>query len=289
MKKIKLISDSSCDLNAIETQAHNIEIVPFSVSFDDVIYLKENVDITIEEFYKKLEDDSAFAKTSLPSVNLYLEAFESAVKEDLDVICVTISSKFSGSYQSAINAKNIILEDYPDAKIEIIDSLLAAYAQGEFVLFANKLIDKGLSLEEIVPILLENRKNSVFYLTVSTLKYLQKGGRIGKAQALAGELLNVVPVIAMTNGELVSMTKVRGMKKASSTLNKLALEFVNNNNYDINECSSYVLSCNADVSNLTKKLEEDGFTNVISRQVGVTITAHTGTSINAIGISRFTE
>ncbi len=226
MNKIKLVSDSSCDLTKEEINELNLDIVPFSVSFDDTNYFRENIDITLDEFYEKLSTPDVFAKTSLPSVNLYLDVFEKAVKDGLDVLCLTLSSKLSGSYQSAVNAKNILLEDYPDAKIEIIDSMQASIAQGALVLFAHKLIKSGKTLLETTEILSKNRENVSFYLTVNTLKYLQKGGRIGKTQALAGELLNVHPIISIQDGELIPATKVRGQKKAASTLIKLANEFV---------------------------------------------------------------
>ncbi len=289
MNKIKLISDSSCDFSADDIRLFDADIVPFSVSFDDTTYLRENIDITLDEFYEKLKDPNVFAKTSLPSVNLYIEAFEKAIKEGKDILCFTISSKFSGSYQSAVNAKQIILEDHPTAKIEIVDSLSVVAGQGALIKFANKLIENGKTLDEVYATVVENRSNICLYLTVNTLKYLQKGGRIGKASALAGELLNISPILSLEDGELQSVSKVRGQKKANATLSKLALDFLNEKNKTFDTCEVFALNCVEDIAPLTSKLEEDGFKNIQHRNIGITITAHTGISITAVCVTCFNE
>lgn len=289
MRNIKLISDSSCDFTKEDIALHNVDIVPFSVSFDDVNYLKEDIDIDKYDFYKRLEEPDVFAKTSLPSVNLYLETFEKNIKNGNDILCLTISSKLSGSYQSAINAKNILLEDYPNAKIEVIDTLQATFAQGLLVEFADSLIKKNKSLEDIVDIVLKNRSNVNIYLSVSSLKHLQKGGRISKASGLAGDILNVNPIIRLFDGELIPISKVRGQKKAFSCVAKLCEEFLEEKKDNAGNASYYILTCIEDISPLAKKFEYSEFTPIQYRNIGVTISAHTGITVFGGLIAKFSE
>lgn len=289
MNKIKLVSDSSCDLTQVEIDRLNIEIVPFSISFDDTTYLRENIDITLNEFYEKMSDPNVFAKTSLPSVNLYIEAFTRALQDECDILCFTISSKLSGSYQSAVNAREIVLEDYPDAVIKIIDSEQAAIAQGLLVNYAFDLINNGKTIDQTYEIVMKNRQNITIYLTVNTLKYLQKGGRIGKVQAIAGELLNVLPIIQLKDGELLSVSKVRGNKKALSTISSLCDKFLVQNSVDKQNCNVFVYNCVEDIEPLKEKLLSDGFNDIKETKIGITIAAHTGISITGACISHFVD
>ncbi len=288
-QNIKLISDSSCDFKTEEINKYNIEIIPFSCTFDDVTYLRENIDISQEEFYKKLEDPNVFAKTSLPSTNLYFEAFEKAVKNGDSVLCLCLSSALSGSYQSAINAKNMILEDYADAKVVVIDTLQASFTQGLLIEFAYELIQKGKSLEETEQIILKNRDNINLFLSVNSLKYLVKGGRISKAAGLAGDLLNVFPIIQMKKGALDNINKVRGQKKQVTSLVSYAVDFAKEKNYNIGDARVVVYHCVEDVTAIKEKAEAEGFNVSKIGTIGVTITAHTGPSIVGICVACFEE
>ncbi len=289
MSTIKLISDSSCDFTEEEILQYNIDIVPFSVSFDDVTYLQENIDITKEVFYEKLGDPNVFAKTSLPSVNLYLEVFEKAYKEGQEILCFTLSSKLSGSYQSAENAKRIMQEDYPDCKIEVVDTLQVSVSQGALIKFGDTLIKKGKTLEEVASIVRKNTSNIELTLTVSTLKYLQKGGRIGKVSAIAGDVLQLSPIINVVDGELVSRAKVRGNKKAILYCVNSLKDFAQEHNMKIEDCHVYAYTCTTDIDPLIKKLNEEGFNNLTMTNVGVTVTAHTGVTIYGTCIYYFEE
>ncbi len=289
MNNIKLISDSSCDFTADEIKNLDITIIPFSCTFDDNTYLRENIDITKEEIYEKFNDPSVFAKTSLPSVNTFFEAFEEAVKEGKEVLCFNISSGFSGSYQSAVTAKNMLLEDYPNARIEIIDTKLFSVGQGALIHFAHSLLQKGKSLTETAEIVLKNRARVSMVLTASTLKYLIRGGRIGKMQGLAGELLNIAPIIAMKDGELHNVDKVRGQKKAISSMADYSTNFAKSNNFELENCKAYIFRCTEDVEPLKAKIVESGYNTPEVRQLGVTITVHIGTTVTGICTTCFEE
>ncbi len=287
--KIKFVSDSSCDFTRDEINEYNIDIVPFSCTFDDINYLRENIDITQDEFYKKLEDPSVFAKTSLPSTNLYFEAFEKAIKNGEDVLCFCLSSGLSGSYQSAINAKNMILEDYENANVVVIDTQQASFTQGYLIKFAFELVKKGKTLKETEEIVLKNRENITLFLSVNSLKYLVKGGRISKSAGLAGDLLNVFPIIQINNGVLDNINKVRGQKKQISTLANYATDFVKAKGFEPNQSELTVYHCVEDVTLLKDKVIAEGFNVSEIKKIGVTITAHTGPSVIGVCIACLKE
>lgn len=285
MKKIKLISDSSCDLTKDEVESLDVSIAPFTTTFDGVTYLKEGIDISIDEFYVNLQDESLHAKTSLPSVNDYIELFEEAVKNDFDILCLTISSGLSGSSGSARTARDIVLGDHKDAKIVIIDTLNATAGQAHFVKFANELINSGLSLEEIEQICLKNTHNSRSYVTVSSLKYLHKGGRVSAGSAIVGDILNVNPIIEFKDGVLTPIAKTRGRKKALQAVTDYALEFAKDKK--ISHVTIANVISNDDAEALVLKWKDLGYNDVDIRNVGVTISAHTGSTVVGVAVSCF--
>ena len=154
MSEYCIISDGSCDLPKDLAAKENITVVPFYVSFDEKNYMKEGVDIGVRDFYQKMVDNKGvFPKSSLPSVQDYMEVFEPIIKQGKGIVCICITSKFSGSLQSATNAKNILLETYPDAKIEVIDSMVNTVLQGLFVLEAAKMCKAGVPMEACKPLI----------------------------------------------------------------------------------------------------------------------------------------
>lgn len=218
MNTYKIIADTSCDIPVSLMKANHITYVPFHVSFDQENYLEELRDITPDEFYNKINAEKLFPKTSLPSVQSYMDAMEAALKEGNDVLCLCLSSKFSGSFQSAVNAGNILSESYPDHIIRVVDTTCATACEGMMVLEACRMRDAGLDIETTVQKLEALKNSACLYVTVDSLEHLQKGGRIGKASAMAGTILNIKPIIAMRDGELQPESKVRGSKKALKTI-----------------------------------------------------------------------
>lgn len=214
MSTYKIIADTSCDIPASLMAQKEITYVPFNVSFDQENYLEELKDITPDEFYDKINAEKLFPKTSLPSVQAYMDAMEPILKEGKDVLCICISAKFSGSFQSAVNAGNILSEDYPDRKIKVVDSACATATEGMLVLEACRMRDAGMDLNAVAEKLDALKETARIFVTVDSLEHLQKGGRIGKASAMAGTILNIKPIIAMKDGELHPESKVRGSKKA---------------------------------------------------------------------------
>ncbi|ONI44442.1 EDD domain protein [Candidatus Epulonipiscioides gigas] len=226
MEEIILFSDSSCDLTPNLIKSYNINLVPFYVCFEKEIYLKANEDISIDEFYTKLRVPKTFPKTSLPSINDYCEKFKPFLQQGKNIICICLSSIFSGSYASAVNARELLLDEFPNAKIEIIDSQAATGQQGLIVLETAQMIKDGLSFDEVVRIAKLIREDSRIFFYVDTLEYLEKGGRIGKVSAFLGAVLNIKPIICLKEGELFPITKVRGKKKAAEKVAASMSEYV---------------------------------------------------------------
>lgn len=235
MKPYKIFSDSSCDLTKDLLEKYNITTVPFYVSFDKENYMKEIEEISIADFYKKLTSEKVYPKTSLPSVMDYSTYFEKAILGGYDILCLNITEKFSGSHQSAMSAKQLLEEKYPEAHIEVIDSILVTGAQGLILLEAAKMQQSGYTLDENTSKLNEIKHTGRVMFTLGTLDYLQKGGRIGKVSALAGNLLNLKPLIILETGELIPYGKARGFKKAMASVLEMVSEFFDNNNLNYND------------------------------------------------------
>ena len=226
MSEIVLISDSSCDLSPNLLDKYHIEIIPYYVSFDTEHYYKEVTELSINDFYQRLRAEKIFPKTSLPSINDYYECFKPHIEAGKSVLCVTLSSHFSGSYNAAVNARELILENYPNAQIEIINSLNATGGEGVLVLEIARMIEDGLSFETILELIPKLRESARIFFFVETLDYLEHGGRIGKAAALLGTMLNVKPLIYLQDGQLYPNGKVRGTKKALAKILEISKEFV---------------------------------------------------------------
>ena len=176
MNTYKIIADTSCDIPAAVFAEKNVTYVPFNVSFDQENYMEELKDISPDEFHTKLATEKVFPKTSLPSVQAYMDAMESALKEGKDVLCLCLSSKFSGSYGSAVNAANILADDYPDRVIKVVDTTCATACESMMVLEACRMRDAGMELDTVVEKLDALKESACLYVTVDSLEHLQKGG-----------------------------------------------------------------------------------------------------------------
>ena len=224
MRTYKILADTSCDMPAVVFAEKNVTYVPFNVSFDQQNYIEELKDITPDAFYEKIITEKLFPKTSLPSVQTYMDAMEAELKEGKDVLCLCLSSKFSGSYGSAVNAANILSEEYPERIIRVVDTTCATGCEGLMVLEACRMRDADMEIDSVVEKLDKMKESACLYVTVDSLDHLQKGGRIGKASAMAGAILNIKPIISMKDGELQPEGKVRGSKKALKTIMDLSRE-----------------------------------------------------------------
>ncbi len=285
MKNFQLFSDSSCDLPIELSEQYNVRVIPYYITFDKETYYKEHEEISNEEFYQKLLQ-KVFPKTSLPSVQDYMNAFTEAIEAGKDVLCFCLTAKFSGSYQSAVNAKSILEEDYPDAKIKIVDSIQATAGEGLLVLQAARMQQAGFSIDEVVERVEAIKDTARIMFTVDSLECLQKGGRIGKVTSLAGTMLNLKPMIVLKEAELMPYSNVRGRKKALEKTLAMVEEYFSENNESYDDYDFCL--ANATTMEETKMVQEK-LEVLLGRkvdfpifQIGVTIGTYCGPG--ALGI-----
>lgn len=178
-EQFQIISDGSCDLPTDLAEEAGISIVPFYVSFDEKNYLKEIREIGIRTFYQQMvENPGVYPKSSMPSVQDYIDAFKPYVEKGIPVICICITTKFSGSMQSALNAVRMIQEDDPKAEITVIDAMVNTVLQGLLVLEAADMKKRGLSYRETIEKLEQIKSSGRIFFTVGDMEYLKHGGRI---------------------------------------------------------------------------------------------------------------
>lgn len=280
MSDFRVFSDSSCDVPQELIAKYNITLIPFYVTFNQEQYFRENIEISNETFYNILTTQNVFPKTSLPSVQDYMTQFESAINEGFDVLCLCLTQKFSGSFQSAMNAKLILEEKYPDAKIYIIDSIQATAGQGLVLLQAAYMRNDGLTIDETVVRIEKIKYTARIMFTVDTLEFLTKGGRVGKAASLAGTMLNLKPMIQMKDTELIPYSNVRGRKKSLQKVIFMVEEYFNETGEKYEDYDFCLANATSMVDTLWVKEELE---KIIGRkitypifQIGVTIGTNTG-------------
>jgi len=217
---IKIVTDSSADLPAPIAQEMGISVVPLYVRFGDEVY-RERVDITDEEFYQKLVHGAVYPVTIQPNPQDFAEVYQKVSEEADGIISVHISSKLSGTFNSALQAKKMIASKCP---IEVVDSQTITLALGLMITAAAKAANAGKSLQQVLAVIKEAMSDTYSLVLLDTLKYLQMGGRIGKAKTLLGSVLHVKPLISIRDGEVVPVGQVRSRAKGIEQL----LDFVKN-------------------------------------------------------------
>lgn len=215
----QIITDGSCDLGMERAQQAGIKVVPFYVTFDGQTYKKEIEEISVRTFYQEMVDNpDKFPKSSLPSVQDYVEAFTPYIKEGKDIICLCITTKFSGSYNSAKTAADLVGEEYPEAKIHVVDTTLDTVLQGLLVLETVRMQQDGLSFEETIEAIERIKPTGRIIFTVGNYEYLIHGGRIGKVMGTAASTLGIKPLIMLKEGEIFPTGIVRNRKKGLKRL-----------------------------------------------------------------------
>lgn len=219
MRQVRIVTDSTSDIPVELQHTLDIHVVPLKVHFGADTY-QDGVDMGSEAFFEKLVASHVLPTTSQPSPVEFLETFKRLAKEsDAPILSFHLSSALSGTYQSAILAQNML--EVP-VDVTVIDSKLCSYGFGMHVVAAAEAAREGKSKDEIIQLVDRMRKEMKLYFLVDTLEYLQKGGRIGKAAALLGSLLNIKPILSMNaDGEVYSVDKVRGHKKALARIAEL--------------------------------------------------------------------
>lgn len=211
---IHIVTDSSCDLPEEYLKKHNIPIVPLTIRFDDDKEYRERIDITPEEFYKKMAASKTLPKTAQPSPADFLKVFEEVAAPGDEILCITISSKLSGTFQSANLAKNMT-----SIPVTVFDSLAASPGHALQIMRAVELRDSGHSIDEIIADLTNFRDNEMrIFIYLKTVENIVKGGRITRFQGTLAKIMNIKLICEGIKGEVVPLEKVRGEKRALERL-----------------------------------------------------------------------
>jgi len=279
--KIKLVCDSLCDIPDEISEKDYIEIVPLTVIFNDREYI-EGVDIKKEEFYKKVKEIKQIPKTSQATYMEFKEVFDKFITEGYHIICMTGAANASGTFQSAMIAKNDVNEN---EKIHIFDTRNLSLGSGQYVIKACELLEEGLGFEEIIDEL-ENTRSSVRLLFAPyTLDFLKQSGRVPVATALIGNMLNIKPIFFFDNGEAKLVNKVRGIKNIASKLVDIILE-MNEGSLEGKivtiGCGDNLHDCEILKDEVNKRIKAR---RVLFTRGGVSICSHTGPDILAISCS----
>jgi len=205
---VRIITDSLSDLTKDLADEFGVTVVPLTVLFGHEAYL-DRVTITTEQFYDRLIHGDIWPTTTQPTPQAFAEAYEKLGQETDEILVVTLSSRMSGTYQSAVGAKAMVGKKY---KVEIIDSTTVGMGLGLIVISAAKAAKKGAKLAELAEMVKSARSRAHFIAYFDTLKYLAKGGRAGRAQALLGSLLSVKPILTVREGEMAPLTRVRSLR-----------------------------------------------------------------------------
>ena len=212
---VRIICDSASDITQEQAREWEITVLPMKILWSGEEYL-DGVTLKTREFFEKLIETDELPTTSQLSPFDYEQAFSEAVENGDTVVCFTISSKLSGTYQSA----NIAKEEFGD-KVFIVDTLNAALGEQIIVKRAIELRDSGKTAKEIADIINEEKKNVKVVALIDTLEYVKKGGRISATAAMAGMVLNIKPVVAIVNGVIEVLGKARGSKNGNNKLMEL--------------------------------------------------------------------
>ena len=280
---IRIIIDSACDMPKAKADELKLDFLPLKTIFGEEEFL-DGINITHEDFYQRLEDSKVNPTTSQISPADYEDLYEDVKKCGDTAIVITLSSKLSGTYQSA----NIARDGYEDC-IHIVDSENVTLGEQLLILYACQLRDTGLSALEIVAALEDKKKDIRVVAALDTLEYLQRGGRISKTVAVAGNLLSIKPVIAIENGEVSLVAKARGTKNAQA---QVTATVKNYGKIDFSMPAAYVYSGLNDEP-LQKYIKdaantwEDQMEDMPIYSIGTTIGTHVGPG--AFGIAFFVK
>ena len=269
----KILTDSTADLPESWTQEHDVQVLGLTIQLDGQTYETVGPDkLTSEQLLAKMESGSK-PTTSQINVGQFEDVFRQYAQKGIAVLYVAFASALSGTYQSAVMAREMVLEDYPEAIITILDTKAASMGEGLLVMKAVEARAAGQSLEQTADLLQSLVPRVKTYFLVDDLNHLMRGGRISKAAALMGSLVNIKPIIAVTaDGSLDSVAKVRGKKKAQAEVVRMTLETISEPLVVIAYAGEKEVA-----ENIKEQLLASGeVTEVLVLPLGPVISTHTG-------------
>lgn len=280
---VKIITDSTSYLPEELKRKYDIEVISLNIILKGESY--KEVDLDNKKFYKDMEEINEIPTSSQPALDEMIEVFEKKLSAGNDIVAIFLSSKMSGTFSSAHLVKEMVLEKYPDRKIEIIDSKTNCMQMGYEVLEAAKAAKEGKSLEEIKDIALNVRDNSRFLFSPETLTYLKKGGRIGGAAALFGSILQIKPILTVEDGVTTVFDKVRTKKRAVNAMVDKVLKDAKER--EIGGITVHHINCEDEGIALAEILKEKLNVEVHVEKIGPVIGVHVGPG--SIGVAYYTK
>jgi len=280
----KLISDGGCDFSKEETLAYDISIAPFYITFDGETYLKEGIDISKDEYYQRLRNEkNLFPKTAQPNPQDYCDLYREFLEKGQDIVSLTISSKLSGTYNSATLAAQMMSEEFPDRKIIVIDSLNVAIGQGLILRELIKMRELGYTIDKAAALALKIVKTTKIYFTLDSLEYLKRGGRVGPTTALVGGILGLRPILHLVDGSVEQLDSVRGKGRVLKLIEEGIVAALSGEQDNINLSVAHILS-EDEAIDLKKMLETSLNMKIINpvNEIGATVGTHAGPGALAI-------
>ena len=273
---IKIITDSSCDLGINFIEENNIELIQLLLNLDGEI-IKDDLGKSLgyREFYEKLRAGS-MPSTSQINIYTFEEKFKELLDKGYEILYIGLSSALSGTFNSANMARNNILEENPNAKIAVVDSISVSMGLGMLIKKACKMIEEGKMLEDIVQWIEENKNKVIHAILVDDLKHLKRGGRVSASTAAVGSILNIKPLLKLNNSGAVEVSekikgKKKGLKRLASIIKENAINIENEILYimhgDVLEEAQYLKEI---------ILQELNFKDVKVEYIGTVIGTHGG-------------
>ena len=218
---IKIVTDSVADLPPQVVQELGITVVPLHVRFGTEVY-RDGIDLTADEFFDRLMHNKTLPVTSVPSPGDYAETYDRLAEETDEILVITVTSKLSGTHEVALQSVGLMKKN---CRVEVIDSQWAVMAEGFIAMAAARAAQSGASFDEVLDIARRSISRVDMRAAFDTLEYLQRGGRIGKAQAFLGSMLKINPIIRLKDGEVVPAAKERSRAKAIDYLYNFAMSY----------------------------------------------------------------
>ncbi len=271
---IRIVTDSASDIPSEVAQKLRISIVPLTVSFGKEVY-RDGIDLNAEEFYSKLVQSKTHPVTSQPSIGNFIDAYKAIARKGDEIISIHLSSKLSGTYNAASQAKEAMTKD---CRIEVVDSESVSMGVGLTVIAAAKAIRDGASFQQVIDIVHHSIPRIHLLAFFQTLEYLERGGRLGKGKALLGTLLHVKPIIIVRDGEVQPFGKARTRMGALRCLYNFAESLLH-----IRELSIMYTTIFEEVKILASLLNPIfPQARILTAQVGSTLGTHTGPGTLAV-------
>lgn len=280
---IKIVTDSTSYIPEEFINKYDISVVSLNVIMNGESI--REVDLDNETFYSKMEESTEIPSSSQPSPDEIYNTFENIIKEGNSIVGIFISSDMSGTVSSANLIKNMLLEKYPTAHIEIVDSRSNCMQMGYVAIEAAKAAAAGKSMEEVIDVCTSVINNSRFLFTPDTLDYLKKGGRIGGASALLGTLFQIKPILTVCDGKTTVFTKVRTKKKAVDTLVTTLINDLQGK--ELGGVIVHHINCQDEGLSLAAKIKKQLGVDVQIDTIGPIIGLHVGPG--SIGVAYFTK